>query len=175
MLAIKRFSLRSPSAVISRATSCVQGYKFGTAVVPRRRWLGCPQAVAVGKASYATLGVQSLNTLTFHHRLEESKVALVCFTSLSCGVCRHWKSVLPLLQERANEKLKAGYDFELTVFEVDAGDNMGLVHELEIVDLPALFVYMNGEYHCPLQAPPETEALYMAVVRATRQPAQEEP
>jgi len=116
-----------------------------------------------------------LDTFTFYERLGETKYALICFTAPGCGSCGAFQKVLPKLQDRVDNKNEAGYAFPLKVFEVDAGNSMGLVEELEIVDLPALFVYVNGEYHAPIQAPPEVESLYMAAARAVKQPAHEEP
>mmetsp|Transcript_69978 Transcript_69978/g.227822 ORF Transcript_69978/g.227822 Transcript_69978/m.227822 type:complete len:132 (-) Transcript_69978:208-603(-) len=103
------------------------------------------------------------------------KLLQVCFTAPGCGSCRAFSHVLPLLQRRADEKQRAGYALQLSVFEIDTGSNMGLANELEVVDLPALLLYINGEYHRPLQAAPEAESLYMAVVRGTTEPALEPP
>mmetsp|Transcript_114500 Transcript_114500/g.334761 ORF Transcript_114500/g.334761 Transcript_114500/m.334761 type:complete len:204 (-) Transcript_114500:297-908(-) len=174
---------RMPSAercFVTAAKGCILGKSWAPGLVaPVGAVFVCQRALGttdeVGSLDSAARRVHSLDTFTYHRRLEETEVALVCFTSPGCGSCRAFTRVLPLLQRRADEKQRAGYGFQLAVFEVDAGENMGLVNELDVVDLPALFVYVNGEFHCPLQAAPEAEVLYMAVVRASKQPASEPP
>jgi hypothetical protein len=51
----------------------------------------------------------------------------------------------------------------LTIFEVDAQHEPGLVRELEVFHLPSLFVYAHGEYHRPLEAEPLPDRLAVAL------------
>eukprot|EP00747_Dinoflagellata_sp_TGD_P178701 gnl/TRDRNA2_/TRDRNA2_28118_c0_seq1.p1 gnl/TRDRNA2_/TRDRNA2_28118_c0~~gnl/TRDRNA2_/TRDRNA2_28118_c0_seq1.p1 ORF type:complete len:171 (+),score=5.38 gnl/TRDRNA2_/TRDRNA2_28118_c0_seq1:64-576(+) len=144
----------------------------GSLTGSRRHFCGM---ATTGSGSSLQAKVPLLNTFTFYKRLADTNIALVCFTTLGCGSCHSFKLLLPSLQDRVDQKRKAGYGMDLTVFEVDAGDSPGLANELEVIDLPALFLYVNGEYHAPIQAPPEVDLLYMAIVRATKEPAQEPP
>jgi hypothetical protein len=127
----------------------------------------------------ATLPVfEQLTSHTFFHRLEErssdgDRSALICFTSPSCGSCRAFKRVLPAVRELASSRGSDAAD--LDVFEVDAGESMGLTNEHDVVDLPALFLYRGAEYHASLQAPPDPSALLCAVLAALERPPEEAP
>lgn len=72
--------------------------------------------------------VEQLTNATFFKRLWAGgdRAALVCFTAPSCGACRMFKRILPTLREHAESQSKES-GFSLDVYEVDAGENMGLV------------------------------------------------
>ena len=114
-----------------------------------------------------------LTNATFFKQLwaARDRPALICFTSPSCGSCRLFKRVLPELASFAEQEKQ----FALNVFEVDAGENMGLTNEHGVKDLPALFLYSEGDFHASLQAPPVPELLYEEIQKALALPAEEAP
>ena len=120
--------------------------------------------------------VEQLTNFNFFKTLWErrGRAALVCFTSPSCGACRMFKRELPILREFAMKR-KLTIGVKLDVFEVDAGENMALTNEHEVVDLPALFLYQNGEFHAPIQAPPDAGCLFSEVEEALKKPPHEAP
>ncbi|MFA7387417.1 MAG: thioredoxin family protein [Thiohalobacteraceae bacterium] len=110
--------------------------------------------------------MQRLDQFSFYPRLAEiGGPALVFFSAAGCGACRHWKSLLQ--------------DFPATdgmpVFEVDAGLDPGLARELEVFHLPALFLFIDGEYHRPLQPEARLPSLRAAIAEAGALPAGEAP
>lgn len=92
--------------------------------------------------------------------------ALVAITTPFCGACRHLR--------RALRELVAE-DWPVPIFEVDANEGPGLIDELEIFHLPAMVLYVGGDYHRALRCPAEAEALKAAVARAAAEPPEEEP
>lgn len=108
-----------------------------------------------------------LDEFGFHHRLAEtSGVALVIFTGEGCNSCRAWKQMLV--------KFRSSHP-ELKLFEVDAGRAQALAREFGVFHLPALFLYRDGHYHCPLQTEARPEALGTAIQKALAAPPQEAP
>lgn len=93
-------------------------------------------------------------------------MTLLAFTGAACGSCRHLRRVLLALHElRPNWQL----------FEVDAEREAGLVNEFEVFHLPTVFLYHDGQFHCPLTAEADPAAIIRAVDAALQQPAQEAP
>lgn len=111
--------------------------------------------------------ISNLTDLNFHHALREiSGAALVFFTAPNCGACRNLRIAL--------EKLRQEFS-PLPIFEVDAVHNGGLVNALEIFHLPALFLYVDGHYHCELHSEPLPARIHAAILVALQLPAEEEP
>jgi thioredoxin-like negative regulator of GroEL len=86
-------------------------------------------------------------------RLEATPLALLAVGSASCGACRRLRALLP--------GLSAGVG--LPALWAEAEDAPGLVAELEVFHLPALFVVAAGEPLGEVQAPLQAEALRAAV------------
>jgi len=94
----------------------------------------------------------------FHHVMSQTPgVALVYFTHSACSSCR-------VLARSLTEMLAAGDD--LQVFAVDAAHNMGLVREMEVFHLPAMFLFRDGHFHRPLDSEP-TPARLREVIAST--------
>lgn len=93
-------------------------------------------------------------------------ISVVFFTAPVCGACRRWRALLEHYGRR-----HAG----VTVFEVDCGMNMGLAREYEVMHLPALFVFIDGRFHAPLQCEASPEGLMAALDRVLAAPALEAP
>lgn len=111
--------------------------------------------------------IQPLNELEFYSTLAETVgPSIVFFTKPGCSACRMWQRVLDeLLQQR----------HDIYVYQVDAEQNMGLSHEYELFHLPALFLFLNGEFHCSLQAEARLSHLTAAIDTALAAPAEEAP
>ena len=108
-----------------------------------------------------------LTDLNFHHVLAEtSDAVLVFFTAPNCGACRNLKLAL----SRYLHEYPA-----LPVFEVDAVHNGGLVNALDVFHLPAMFLYVDGHYHCELHCEPLPARIHAALQTALAQPAEDEP
>lgn len=91
--------------------------------------------------------------------------ALVVLTSPGCGACRRVKAeLLRLAPERAPR-----------LFEVDVSESPGVAQALEVFHLPALFLYVDGEFHAPIHAQARAPDLAAAISVAAGNPAQEEP
>jgi len=104
-----------------------------------------------------------LSQFDFHARLGETAgITLVMFSSPGCGGCRHLRQVL-----REVHRLEPRWQ----LFEVDAQRDQALTHEFEVFHLPTIFVFLDGEFHCQLQA----EARPAAIIAATRSALQRAP
>jgi len=91
---------------------------------------------------------------------------LVCFTRPGCAACRHWERLLGELQARHPE---------YAVRRVDVERNMALAREFEVFHLPALHLFVDGEYHAEIQCEARLPALLEALDAARRAEAQEAP
>lgn len=110
--------------------------------------------------------MQQLDQFDFFPTLADTPgLALVFFSAAACGSCRYWRAML--------EKYAAGA--AVTLFEVDAGVDQALARTFEVFHLPALFLFIDGEYHSPIHAEARPEALQTAIDRACRLPAEEAP
>ena len=109
----------------------------------------------------------TLDQFEYHHQLAKNTgIALVIFTRSGCGSCNAWKELLKHYQ---------GLHPAISLFEVDVEQEPGLAHELEIFHLPALFLYVDGEFHCQLQAEAKLSKLEQAIQSALASPADEQP
>ncbi len=93
-------------------------------------------------------------------------VSVVMFSAAACGACRAWRA---LLTHHAREP--GG----VHVFEVDCWASPGLAREYEVMHLPALFVFVDGRYHAPLQCEASTPVLATALAETVAAPAEEAP
>ena len=111
--------------------------------------------------------IQRLNDHEFYSTLAETiGPSIVFFTKPGCSSCRLWERLLAeLLHQRDN----------LRVYQVDAEQNMALSHEYELFHLPALFLFVDGEFHCELQSEARLTQLQIALEAALAAPAEEAP
>lgn len=108
-----------------------------------------------------------IDQFEFHHALARARgKAIVFFTSDSCASCRYWQR---LLADYANRRL------DVRVFEVDAKKESALAEEFEVQHLPALFLYVDGVFHCALQTEASISKLGAAIAAALAAPPQEMP
>lgn len=92
--------------------------------------------------------------------------SLVIFTGPACGACRRLKALLAELPPPLPG---------LAAYEVDAERAAGLVEELDVFHLPALFLYTGGDYHAPVHAELRPGSLAQAVRDAAAGPRQDLP
>ena len=111
--------------------------------------------------------IQPLSDHEFYASLAETAgPSIVFFTKPGCSSCRLWKSLLEeLLQQRD----------DVHVYLVDAEQNMALSHEYELFHLPALFLFVDGEFHCELQSEARLAYLLAALDTALDSPAEDAP
>jgi thioredoxin-like negative regulator of GroEL len=63
----------------------------------------------------------------------------------------------------------------VTLYQVDVQRDMALAHEFGLFHLPALFLYLNGQFHCEFQSEARMEDLNAALTAAIDAPSQEAP
>ena len=126
-----------------------------------------PEAVSDKVVSLFGRKIQRLNDHGFYSTLGETTgPSLVFFTKPGCSSCKLWTRLLrELLQLRD----------DIHIFQVDAEQNMALSHEYELFHLPALFLFVDGEYHCELQSEARLTSLQAALDVALDSPAEEAP
>ena len=96
--------------------------------------------------------------------LELGGIALVLFTSPSCGSCRVVEQRLPLA-------VPAGTH----LFKVDVQHATGLARAFDIFHLPSLLLYRDGHFHARLDCEVSASALRVELARVLDGPAEEEP
>jgi len=106
-----------------------------------------------------------LDESTFHSQLARTPgLALVLFSSASCGTCRVVEQRLPLSAPA-----------DARVFKVDVQIAAALARAFEVFHLPTLLLYVDGHYHARLNCEVTPEKLRAAIQHALLQPAEEEP
>lgn len=111
--------------------------------------------------------MHKLTQFDYHHRLEDTRgIAIVMFSKHACAACRAWHQLLARYQ---------ALHPAIQLFTVDVEEETGLGEEMEIFYLPALFLYVNGQFHAPLQSVARLSQLEAAVQKALHLPAQEQP
>lgn len=76
-----------------------------------------------------------------HQLLELPGVSLLIFTGAGCASCRWARRELP------------AYDLPIDrLCWIDAGDNGGAVQRYQVMQLPAMFVVCDGEFHGALHS-----------------------
>lgn len=111
--------------------------------------------------------MRRLDQFGFYATLADSPgPALVFFSAASCAACRHWKQLLHAYSAEPDAP---------SVFEVDAGQDQALAREFELFHLPALFLFVDGEYHRPIDCAASLPMLRAAIAEALTLPAEEAP
>lgn len=106
--------------------------------------------------------IDLLDPLDYYTVLDERTApSVVIFTGPACGACRRLKAILAKMLPIP----------EVMVFEVSAERAGGLVEELEIFHLPALFLYQNGDLHAEIHSVLRPDALLAAIDAARSAPA----
>ncbi|MCB1774405.1 MAG: thioredoxin family protein [Gammaproteobacteria bacterium] len=108
-----------------------------------------------------------LDQFDFHPTLMHTTgIALVTFSSVDCGSCRHLRQVMQVVaREQPAWQL----------FEVDAQRDAALTREFDVFHLPALFLFADGEFHCEIHAEATPAAIIAATLAGLAQPPKEAP
>lgn len=105
--------------------------------------------------------IHRLDPAEYYPLLDERQPpSLVIFTAPACGACRR---LLVVIDEMAPI---AGLD----VFVVSAERAAGLIEELEIFHLPAIFLYRDGDLHAEIHAILRPDSLRAAIESAQLAP-----
>ena len=103
-----------------------------------------------------------LSDQQFYPHLEDlGGAALVAFGTPGCGACRRLRSLLPALRTALPE---------VAVLYAEAERCPGVLADLEVFHLPALFVFVDGEVHAAVEAPLSPPLLAGAARRALSAP-----
>ena len=109
--------------------------------------------------------LEPLDEFHYHHRLHEAGgVALVLFSSPTCGTCR-------VVEQRLPELAPA----EVRLFKVDVQISPGLARAHDVFHLPTMLLYSDGQFHARLECEISRSVLEKALGVALASPAQEEP
>jgi thioredoxin-like negative regulator of GroEL len=107
----------------------------------------------------------SLDESSYYSRLARSgSLALVLFSSPTCGTCR-------VVERRLPDIAPPG----VRLFKVDVQRTTALAHAFEVFHLPTLLLYRAGHFHARLECEITAPALQDALAKALIRPAQEEP
>lgn len=108
-----------------------------------------------------------LDQFDFHQTLgDTSGICIVFFTAANCGSCLNWQGLLGSYRARHPE---------IQVFKVDCEQDQGLAREFNVFHLPALFLYLEGQFHCELQCEAGLEVFASTLSQAISDPAQDSP
>jgi len=111
------------------------------------------------------VAMETLDEFNLHHRLVgRPGIALVLFTSPTCGACRTVERLLP-------EAAPA----DAALYRVDVQSALSLARSYEVFHLPALFLFRDGEYHARLDCQVTPGELGGAIRAALAAAPQEEP
>jgi thioredoxin 1 len=109
----------------------------------------------------------TLDQFDFHHRIEGTQgPVLVLFHTPGCASCRQWKHLLADY---------AGLHGNIAFYLVDVQRDMALAHEFDLFHLPALFLFLNGRFHCEFQSEARMDKLHTALGAAIEALPQEAP
>lgn len=112
------------------------------------------------------LGWQRWREPQVHRALRGSSGRLLLmFGRRGCGTCRVAEARVPALARGRVDAL----------VYLDADDCGGLLREFEVFHLPAMFLFRDGAFHAPLDAPLQADAFAAAVDGAYAAAAQEAP
>ena len=125
-----------PSSILAvKCTRVVTRFYHGTATHKSSTVIKLPQLLT------------QLHSANFYMRLasREDRAALIFFSSPGCGSCHAFRSLLPTLQDTSVFSEKPA-EILLDVYEVDAGDSMGLVREHEVPIPWPLFFHFSSAF-----------------------------
>ena len=112
-----------------------------------------------------------LDEFTFYDVLPETKgISFIFFSGPHCASCHHLRDLLSMNIDMFESAFN---DFQ--VFEVRAEKAGALVNEFTIFHLPTMFLYLNGHFHCEIQAEAHPAKLIEAIKIALEKSAEEEP
>jgi len=111
--------------------------------------------------------IKALTQFDFYPQLEQTRgLSLIYFSAHFCASCKHLAHILSQLAEEQKD---------VSVFEIDAQQDQALVAEYEVFQLPAMFLFNNGQYHAQLQCEARIHSILDAINHAATLPAEEAP
>lgn len=114
----------------------------------------------------AMLCFKPLSESGFHHELAASSgPVLVMFSAPGCGTCRKVEKLLP---QAVTGRVSC-------LYKVDVQQSMGLARAYEVFHLPALFLFVDGRYHAPIESEVTAVKMQQALEQALAAPPQDEP
>lgn len=112
-----------------------------------------------------TRTLQPLDESSYYRHLARTPgLALVLFSSESCGTCRVVTRRLPQIAPDA-----------VQLFVVDVQVASALARAFEVFHLPTLLLYVGGHFHARLECEVTPAHLAAAIENALQQPAEDEP
>lgn len=112
------------------------------------------------------LSFKPLAEFDFHHELAATAgPVMVMFGAPGCGACRKVEKLLP---EAVAGRVSA-------LYKVDVQQSMGLARAYEVFHLPALFLFVDGRYHAPIESEVTPAAMRRALETVLASPPQDEP
>ena len=119
--------------------------------------------------------VGELDEFSFFPSMEESEgIVMIFFTSPHCGSCYHLKNLLNTEYVQFTQHFSQSNN-DFNAYEIKAEKAMALVNEFGVFHLPGMYIYLNGVFHCELQAEAIPTKIIAAIEYALSQPATEEP
>lgn len=107
-----------------------------------------------------------LSEFDFHARLAVTDgISIVMFSGPGCGACKHLEKHLPAWLAGLADHY----------YKIDVQRSTALAHAYEVFHLPALFIFIDGQYHGPLHAEASPASLIGALRKLLSEPAHEEP
>jgi thioredoxin 1 len=111
--------------------------------------------------------IGTLDRLDFHHHIGETQSpALVLFHAPGCASCRQWGRLLADYADR-----RGG----IALYGVDVRGDRALAHQFGLFHLPALFLFLNGRFHCEPRSEAPLEQVHSAIGAALEAPPNEAP
>ena len=111
--------------------------------------------------------IQHLDDENFYRYLESHQgLSVIYFTSHGCASCRRWRELF--------REFLTVYD-DVQVCAVDAQSNMALTQAYDVFHLPSLFLFIDGQYHRPLQPHASIASLREAIDQAVVLQPEDEP
>ena len=111
--------------------------------------------------------IKLIEEFEFHQTLEKSRdIAIVFFSSQECSSCRYWEQLLIQFTH---------INPQASIYKIDSGLNQALTQEFNVFHLPALFLYLDGEFYSEIQCEAKLESIGKAIDDALKGPPQEMP
>jgi len=118
--------------------------------------------------------IVELDEFNFHPVITDTEgISLVFYTGPDCASCHHLRDLLISEEQQFINHFLPNRAF--SVYEVKADQAMALVNEFNVFNLPSMFLYQDGKFHCELQAEAHLKKIIKAIDCALCLPAEEEP
>lgn len=111
--------------------------------------------------------IKPLTQFNFYSEIEStSGLSLIYFSASACSSCKHLTTILTEMAKKQPS---------LTIFKIDAQHESALVSEYEVLNLPALFLFKQGQYHAEISSQARSASILNAIRHASQLTAEEAP